>query len=212
MSGSSTNIKQLNQHLAQTGNNLKGLSLCPVTTHSLPGRHIPFYVSPLSHILSSDIDLHNHHDLRLLRFNFGYKDEKIRMSQDGAIRWFTSMCDSVTSKSLSIVFSGFTEWTEIWLEIQKTLLALNARIGNLSVYFSSTNWVAEEKVRQDNIRRLIPLLYEAGIEVVVLDNTWIYKDEMVCDCISTHLLFSLPPHLVSLSFPSMRLPSFSRTS
>ena len=134
------------------------------------------------------------------------------MWEDGVIRWFKSICDSVTSKSLSIEVHGF-DGSDTWLVVQDTLVALNARIGTLLVYLSS-NLVRPRggKLTKKNIRRLLPRLYKAGIKVVVQQHSWMSEDEMVCDCISTYLLFSLPPRLASLSFPSMRLPSFSRTS
>ena len=109
----------------------------------------PFYM------LSSEIDLRKNPHLRLLRFHLCLNDSDIRKSQDDVIRWFNSICESVTSKSLVVEASGFTAEVEICAKIQDTLLALHERIETFSVYLPLGT---KEK-------RLFSKLYEVGIVV-----------------------------------------------
>ena len=88
----------------------------------------PFY------ILSSEIDLRKNPHLRLLQFDFSLWEKKIRDSQDNVIRWFNSICESVTSNSLVVEVRDFSEEVEICDKIQDTLLALHERIETFSVY------------------------------------------------------------------------------
>ena len=90
----------------------------------------PFY------IFASEIDLSRNLHLRLLQFdlklstefNFDFNIEKMRKSQDDVIRWFNSICESVTSKSLVVEVGNFPTEVEICDKIQDTLLALRERI------------------------------------------------------------------------------------
>ena len=109
----------------------------------------PFY------ILSSEIDLRKNPHLRLLQFDFDLDDSEIRESRDDVIRWFNSICESVTSKSLVVEVCRFSEEVEICDKIQDTLLALYERIGSFLVYLTPGT---KEK-------GLFSKLYEAGIVV-----------------------------------------------
>ena len=127
----------------------------------------PFY------ILSSEIDLRKNPHLRLLQFDFSLWEKKIRDSQDNVIRWFNSICESVTSKSLVVEVRGFTEEVEICDKIQNPLLALCERIETFSVYLTPGT---KEK-------GLFSKLYEAGI--VVEEDIGEDEDKQVGDCILT---------------------------
>ena len=93
----------------------------------------------------------------------------MRESQDDVIRWFNSICESVTSKSLVVEVRRFTEEVEICDKIQDTLLALYERIETFSVYLKPGT---EEK-------GLFSKLYEVGI--VVEENIDEDKDKQVGD-------------------------------
>ena len=127
----------------------------------------PFY------ILSSEIDLRKNPYLRLLQFYFFFEVERIRDSQDDVIRWFNSICESVTSKSLVVEADGFTEEVEICDKIQDTLLALYKRIETFSVYLTPGT----------KDKGLFSKLYEVCI--VVEDYIGEDKDKQVGDCILT---------------------------
>ena len=90
----------------------------------------PFYMLP------SEINLRKNPHLRLLQFDFSFEEEKIRDLQDDVIRWFNSICESVTSKSLVVEVRNFSEKVEICDKIQDTLLALYERIETFSVYLT----------------------------------------------------------------------------
>ena len=116
-------------------------------------------------MLSSEIDLRKNPHLRLLQLYFS----GIKQSQDDVIRWFNSICESVTSKSLVVEVRRFTEEVEICDKIQDTLLALYERIETFSVYLTPGT---KEK-------RLFPKLYEVGI--VVEEDIDKYEDNQVGD-------------------------------
>ena len=109
----------------------------------------PFY------ILSSEIDLRKNPHLRLLQFDLNLDFSAVIKSLDDVIRWFNSICESVTSKSLVVEVRDFSEEVEICDKIQDTLLALYERIETFSVYLTPGT---KEK-------RLFSQLYEAGIVV-----------------------------------------------
>ena len=90
----------------------------------------PFY------ILSSEIDLRKNPHLRLLQLDFHLEVEKIRDSQDDVIRWFNSICESVTSRSLVVGLAGLSNKSETCNKIEDVLLALYTRIDTLSVFLS----------------------------------------------------------------------------
>ena len=126
----------------------------------------PFYILP------SEIDLRKNPHLRLLQFRFSFEDKKTRDSQDDVIRWFNSICESMTSKSLVVGLYGLINELEICNKIQDTLLALCERIETFSVHLT--------KPKKD--KGLFSKLYEAGIVVEKLLN----EDEEV----SSYLLTS----------------------
>ena len=113
------------------------------------------YDCHLFYMLSSEIDLRKNPHLRLLGFNLNLGRSRIRKSQDDVIRWFNSICESVTSKSLVVEVRRFPEEVEICDKIQDTLLALCERIETFSVYLAPGT----------KERGLFSKLYEAGIVV-----------------------------------------------
>ena len=127
----------------------------------------PFYV------LSSEIDLCKNPCLRLLQFNLNLMRGEIRKSQGDVIRWFSSICGSVTSKSLVVEVRRFTEEVEICDKIQDTLLALYERIETFSVYL--TPGTKEQG--------LFSKLYE--VSIVVEEDIGEDEDKQVGDCILT---------------------------
>ena len=141
----------------------------------------PFY------ILSSEIDLRKHHHLRLLQFDFSFKEEKIRESQGDVIRWFNSICESVTSRSLVGGLRGLVNEPEICNKIQYILLALHTRIGTLSIFLSTKCFPRKQNVDLEDVRKLFSRLYEVGIVV----EKWLYHNGD--EAVSGHLLpFKLP--------------------
>ena len=87
------------------------------------------------------------------------------------IRWFSSLCKSVTSKSLVVEVRGFSKEAEICNRIQDILLVLYKRIETLSVHLT----------RGTRERCLFSKLYEEGI--VVEEDLWPDKDKQVDHCI-----------------------------
>ena len=142
----------------------------------------PFY------ILSSEIDLRKNSHLRLLQFNFSLDEEKIRDSQDDVIRWFNSICESVTSRSLVVSLDGFFNKPEICNKIQEILLALHARIENLSIFISGKDDIGRQVVDLEDMRKLFPRLYEAGI---VVEKWLAYSGD---EAVSGYLLTSKLPY------------------
>ena len=127
----------------------------------------PFY------ILSSEIDLRKNPHLRLLQFDLNLNRQEIRESQGDVIRWFNSICESVTSNSLIVEVDTLFMEVAICDKIQDTLLALRERIETFSVYLASGT--KEEG--------LFPKLYTAGL--VVEEDIWPNKDKEVGYCILT---------------------------
>ena len=139
----------------------------------------PFY------ILASEIDLRKNPHLRLLQFDFYFGVEKIRDSQDDVIRWINSICESVTSRSLVVGLDGLINESEICNKIQDMLLALHTRVETLSI-FLSTECFSGQNVDLEDVRKLFPRLYEAGIVV----EKWLdyFGDETVSDDLLTSKL------------------------
>ena len=128
----------------------------------------PFYI-----IASEAFDLSKNPHLRLPQLYLNLDIEETRNSQDNVIRWFNSICESVTSKSLVVEVREFTEKVEICDKIQDTLLALYERIETFSVYLTpGTKELG-----------LFAKLYEAGI--VVEEDIRYDEDKRVGDCILT---------------------------
>ena len=97
-------------------------------------------------ILSSEIDLRKNPHLRLLQFNFSLGEKKIRDSQDDMIRWFNSICESVTSRSLVVGMYRLSNQSEICNKIQDMLLALHTRIETLSVFLYPEYFNSQQNV------------------------------------------------------------------
>ena len=89
------------------------------------------------------------------------------------IRWFNSICESVTSKSFVVEVRGFTAEVAICNKIQDTLLVLYERIETFSVYLAPGT----------KDKKLFSKLYEAGIAVE--EDVWYDEDKRVGDCILT---------------------------
>ena len=130
----------------------------------------PFYI-----LASETFDLSKNPRLRLLQFNLYLDEEEIRKSQDDMIRWFNSICESVTSKSLVVEVLNFSMEVEICDKIQDTLLALRARLGAFSLYLSEEHWDEGILVNKEDIRKLFSKLYEKG----VVAEKFLYSDESV---------------------------------
>ena len=141
----------------------------------------PFY------ILSSEIDLHKYSHLRLLHFNLSLEEEKIRDSQDDVIRWFNSICESVTSKSLVVGLYGLINELEICNKIEDMLLAFHTRIETLSVFLSGSCFYGQDLDMED-VRKLFSRLYEKGIVV----EKWLDRDGD--EAVSGYLLISKLPY------------------
>ena len=119
----------------------------------------PFYILP------SEIDLRKNPHLRLLQFRFSFEDKKTRDSQDDVIRWFNSICESMTSKSLVVGLYGLINELEMCNKIQDTLLALHTRIETLSIFLSTRSFYEESKIDRKDVRKLFSGLFKAGIVV-----------------------------------------------
>ena len=129
----------------------------------------PFYI-----IASETFDLSKNPHLRLLQLHLNLDVEKIRESQDDVIRWFNSICESVTSKSLAVEVLNFSRMeVEICDRIQDKLLALHERIETFSVYLPPGT---KEK-------GLFSKLYEVGI--VIEEDLWNNPDKQVGHSIPT---------------------------
>ena len=142
----------------------------------------PFYM------LSSEIDLRKNPHLRVLQFDFRLEVEKIRDSQDDVIRWFNSICESVTSRSLVVCLYGLSNESETCDKIQEILLALHARIENLSIFLSGRKYDGTEGVDLKDVRKLFSRLYETGIVV----EKWLDRDRD--EAVSGYLLISKLPY------------------
>ena len=162
----------------------------------------PFY------ILSSEIDLRKNPHLRLLQFDLRLDRSEIRKSQDDVIRWFNSICESVTSRSLVVGLDGLSNESEICNRIQEILLALHTRIETLSILLSTRSFYGARKVDRKDVRKLFSRLYEVGIVV----EKWLYHngDEAVSDDLLTSKLAILT--MFMLSVPLLSVGSFALQS
>ena len=109
------------------------------------------------------MDLRKNPQLRLLRFYFRLNDKEIRESPKDVLRWFNSICESVTSKSLVVEVDGLFNESEICNKIQDILLALHMRIENLSVFLSRECFPSQQNVGPNDLLKLFSKLYVAGI-------------------------------------------------
>ena len=141
----------------------------------------PFY------IFSSEIDLRKNPRLRLLQFNFSLEEREIGRSQDDVIRWFNSICENVTSRSLVVGLYRLFNESEICNKIQDMLLALHTRIETLSIFLSTRSFYQASKIDRKDVRKLFSRLYEAGIVV----EKWLGWDGS--EAVSSYLLISNLP-------------------
>ena len=81
------------------------------------------------------------------------------------IRWFNSICESVTSRSLVVCLDGLYNESEICNKIQDMLLALHTRIETLYILLSTEFLFIQHDVDLEDVRKLFSRLYEAGIVV-----------------------------------------------
>ena len=116
-------------------------------------------------MLSSEIDLHKNPHLRLLQTDLRLEKKGIRELRGSVLRWFNSICESVTSKSLVFEPYGLFNHPEICNKIQDILLALNTRIKTFCVFLSRECFPKEQNVDLKEMRKLFSRLYEAGIVV-----------------------------------------------
>ena len=126
-------------------------------------------------MLSSEINLSRHRHLQFLQFSLRLKDEGGGESRDDVIQSFTSICESVTSKSLVVEVYGLTNDSDICNKIQNTLLFLGARLGTFSLYLSEEHWDEGISVKKEDIRKLFSKLYEKGVVI----EKFLYSDESV---------------------------------
>ena len=161
----------------------------------------PFYV------LSSEIDLRKNTHLRLLVFELNLKEGTIRDSQDDVIRWLNSICESVTSRSLVISLDGLFNESEICSKIQDILLALHTKTGTLSIFLSTKCFPREQSIDLEDVRKLFPRLYEAGIVV----EKWLGYDGD--EAVSGYLTSNLPILTMFIfSVPLLSVDSFGLSS
>ena len=132
------------------------------------------------HVYLLEIDFRKNHHLRLLQVHFGLGKDKSRKSHN-AIRWFGSICESVTSKSLVVQLHGLINESELCDKIQDALLALYGRIETLSIFLSGDHGDFRGKIDLEDLRKLFSRLYEVGIVVEKL----LDKDEAVGDYLLT---------------------------
>ena len=139
-------------------------------------------------ILSSEIDLRKNTHLRLLQFDLSLEEVSIRGSQGDVVQWFNSICKSVTSRSLVVCLYGLSNEAEICNKIQEILLALHAKIENLSIFISGKDDSGTQQVDLEDVRKLFPRLYEAGI---VVEKWLAYSGD---EAVSGYLLTSKLPY------------------
>ena len=104
------------------------------------------------------------------------------------IQWFNSICESVTSRSLVVGLYGLVNESETCNKIQEILLALHARIENLSIFISGKRHDGTEGVDLKDVRKLFSRLYETGIVV----EKWLDRDRD--EAVSGYLLISKLPY------------------
>ena len=136
------------------------------------------YYSHPFYILSSEIDLRKNPHLLLLQFDLNLDFSAVIKSLDDLIRWFNSICESVTSTSFVVEVLNFPMEVEICDKIQDTLLALRERIETFSVYLTpgTKKW------------GLFSKLYEVGI--VIEEDIGYNEDKQVSHSIPTSYLLS----------------------
>ena len=127
-------------------------------------------------MVSSEISLSKNPHLRLLQLDLNLDIEEIKKSQDDVIRWFNSVCGSVTSKSLVVEVRRFPEEAESRHEIQETLLALYERMDTFLVYLTP------------GTKGRFPKLHNASIVVEEDIDIWQDEEKWVGYCILTRCL------------------------
>ena len=77
----------------------------------------------------------------------------------------------MTSRSLVVCLYGLSNESETCDKIQEILLALHARIENLSIFLSGRKYDGTEGVDLKDVRKLFSRLYETGI-VIEQELSW----------------------------------------
>ena len=124
------------------------------------------------------------------------------------IRWFTSICESMTSRSLVVNLYGFSHELEICNKIEDMLLSLHTRIETLSIFISGECFREQQRVDTEDVRKLFSRLYETGIVV----EKWLHwnRDEAVSGYFLTSNLLMLTMFMPSV--PLLSVDSFELQS
>ena len=142
-------------------------------------------------MLYSDIKLNKNVHLQFLQFSLRLKDEDGGESPDDVIRRFTSICESVASKSLVVEVHGLSNNPEMCNKIQDTLLLLCGRLGGaFSLYLSEEHWDEGILVKKEEMRELFSKLYEKG----VVTEKFLYSDESVSLYFRPHSYYTKCTH------------------
>ena len=104
------------------------------------------------------VDLHRHQKLESLQFYLGLGEEDSRDEErEAVVKWFKSVCETVTSQSLKIEVSGLPHQWYSCSEIEEVLLALSKKVKELHVRVDEEFYYAEE---------IFPKLHRDGILMV----------------------------------------------
>ena len=119
--------------------NLKHLSLrAEILRDTIPGNHN--HSHPIISVLYSnqillDFDLRHSSELRVLDVHLTFPQEWVpSLLRFEVIRWFKHVCLSITSPQLRIQLYGLPIDMQRCREIEDVLIALDERVGGLSVY------------------------------------------------------------------------------
>ena len=120
---------------------------------------------PFFYILFSELNFSGNPQLRFLQFNLRFEDAESREMQDDVIRGFSSICESVTSRSLVVEVYGLPKEWEVCSSIQNTLLALSERVENFCICLSEIHWDERVSMKKGRMQKLFSRLYEVGMVV-----------------------------------------------
>ena len=150
-------------------------------------------------MLSSEIDLRNNSHLEFLQFNLHFEEKEKRSWRGNMLRWLSSVCESVTCKSLIVELYGLYADLRVCNKIQDILLNLHTRTETLSVFLSRVSFPGQPNIRPEDVRKLFPRLYKAGIVV----ESSLYLDEQVSGCLTISRLPILTVFMLSLPWLSV---------
>ena len=80
-------------------------------------------------------------------------------------QWFESTCKSITSQSITIALESLPEEIESCGKIEETVLDLNGRMEDLTVYLCGNEVNPNEVMSAKEVQTRFSKLYEAGIVV-----------------------------------------------